>query len=322
MMRTRRPPRPHRLSRRELILASAGLLTGRAVSARSSTAAAAPAAGLRIGFVDDNLQNYHANTFLSLARGPLAARGFVVAGCTGLDAEAGRAWSVKNSVPYFADAAALNAAVDAFMVLAPSTPDTHLELSRRVVPFKKPVYVDKTFAPDLATAREIFRLADTAGAPMQTTSVLRYTNVQDEVRRSASDPIEHMVAWGGGGSFGEYAVHPLELVLSVMGPEVQRVMRRGTGDRSQLLLDFSRGRTAVVNVYTSSSTPYAAAVTNRKGTRLVQVDQKLMFQNSLAATMDFFASGTPNVDRAETLALMSILDAAGRPETTERFVAL
>jgi hypothetical protein len=99
-------------------------------------------------------------------------------------------------------------------------------------------------------------------------------------------------------------------------------MRRGTGDRSQLVLNFSGGRTAVVNVYTSSSTPYAASITNRKGTRLIQVDQKLMFQNSLSATMDFFDSGTPNVERRETLAIMAILDAAAKREAVHRFVKI
>jgi hypothetical protein len=43
---------------------------------------------------------------------------------------------------------------------APSTPETHLELCQAVLPFGKATYVDKTFAPDLATAREIFALAD------------------------------------------------------------------------------------------------------------------------------------------------------------------
>src|SRR5262245_52084818 len=69
----------------------------------------------RIGFVDDNLENFHANTFLQLARGPLQSRGFVIAGCTGLNEAAGRTWAEKNGVPYLADVKALNGAVDAFM---------------------------------------------------------------------------------------------------------------------------------------------------------------------------------------------------------------
>ena len=57
--------------------------------------------GRRIGFVDDHLDNYHANVFLQALRGPLKERGFTVTGCTGLKEPDGRAWAEKNAVPYF-----------------------------------------------------------------------------------------------------------------------------------------------------------------------------------------------------------------------------
>src|SRR5687768_14940894 len=110
--------------------------------------------GRRIGFVDLNLDNYHANVFLQALRGPLAARGFIVAGASGTKTAESRAWAEKNRVPFFENDAALDAAVDFFMVLAPANPELHLDLCRRIFPFRKPVYVDKTFAPDHATARQ------------------------------------------------------------------------------------------------------------------------------------------------------------------------
>ena len=201
----------------------------------------------RIGFVDDNLENFHSNVYLKLLRNELKHRGFVVAGCTGMRPRAGRTWAEANGVPWFHDAAALNEAVDTYVVLAPATPETHLELCRQVFPFGKPTYVDKTFAPDLNTAKRIFTLADRYRVPMQTTSALRYTEVQDYVAEVGRRQVRHMVTWGDGRSFGEYAIHPLELAVSCMGPNVQRMMRRGGGKQSQLLLDFSGGRTAVVN---------------------------------------------------------------------------
>lgn len=308
------------ISRREW-LARGGALAAAVGLAPRVVGAATAQPGLRIGFVDDNLENFHANTFLTLLRGPLASRGFTVTGCTALKDAPSRAWATKNNVPYVADVAALNGSVDAYMVMAPSTPDTHQELCRRVLPFKKPTYVDKTFAPDLTTARAIFALAAQHGTAMQTTSVLRFTNVQEEVRK-AGDPVEHMVAWGNGGSFGEYAVHPLELLISVMGPDAQTLMRRGAGDRSQLLINFSGNRTGVVNVYTGSSTPFAASVSTRKGTRYFAVDQANMFRDSLSSTLDFFASGRPSVPQAETLTIMGILDAAASPDALLRFVEI
>lgn len=308
---------PH--SRRRFLASSLSLAAGAAFLSRTATAAPA---GKRVGFVDRNLENYHANVFLQAMRGPLAARGYTVAGATGTEAEPSRAWAQKNQVPYFEDVAGLAGTVDFFMVLAPSTPGAHLELCQRVLPFKKPTYVDKTFAPDLATAQKIFALADEMGAPVQTTSALRYTNVQEEVRKLAPAGVEHMITWGGGGSYDEYAIHPLELLVSVLGHEATRIHRRGTPERSQLLIDFSGSRTGVVNVYPKSSTPFAASFTTGAGTKYVEVDAGKIFEGNLAAILDFFDSGKPNVDRRESLTLMRLLDASRAPEALQGFVTL
>ena len=276
----------------------------------------------RIGFVDLNLDNYHANVFLQALRGPLDSRGFIVAGATGAKVAESRAWAEKNRVPFFENDDALNEAVDFFMVLAPSNPEVHLDLCQRVLRFKKPTYVDKTFAPDYATAQKIFTIADEHGTPIQTTSALRYTNVQDEVRKLAPAKVEHMISWGGGGSFNEYAIHPLELLISVMGHEATALMRRGTPERAQLLIEFSGGRTGVVNVFPKTNTPFAASFTTEKATRYVEVDASKIFISNQAAVLDFFASGKPNIDRRESLTIMRLLDTARNPDAVKGFVPL
>jgi predicted dehydrogenase len=207
------------------------------------------------------------------------------------------------------------------MILAPSNPEVHLDLCRRILPFGKPTYVDKTFAPNHAVAQEIFTLADKHRAPLQTSSALRYTNVQDEIRKAAG-PVEHMITWGGGSSFDEYAIHPLELLISVMGSDATALMRRGTPQRAQLLIEFKDGRTGIANVFAGTNTPFAASFTTGKATRYVEVDVPKIFANNQAAVLDFFSAGKPNVDRRESLAIMRLLEAARDPRARKEFVAL
>lgn len=278
------------------------------------------AAGKRIGFVDYQLENYHANVYLQLLRGDLKDRGWQVTGCFALDADNGRTWAQKNNVPYCETPRGLDRVVDAYVVLAPSNPELHMDLCRKVFKFAKPSYVDKTFAPDTRTAERIFALADRFQVPMQTTSALRYTGVQALAKQVGPAAIQHMVAWGGGRSFDEYAIHPTELVISCMGPDVTRLMRRGTGNRSQLLVEFSGGRTAVINVYTESSTPFAASVTTAAETKLITVDGSTIFRDTAAAILDLFESGRPNIDRRESLAIRRILDTAAKPRALKAFV--
>jgi predicted dehydrogenase len=276
---------------------------------------------MRIGYVDYKLENYHANTFLKIFREQLKERGASIVGCFGLDQETARAWSAKNNVPLFTSVNELAANVDAFMVLAPANPETHWTLCEMTLPHGKPTYVDKTFAPDLETAKRIFAFASKHATPMQTTSALRYTNVQDELKQM-KQPLRHMIAWGGGSSFAEYAIHPLELVISCMGPDALSVMRRGTGDQSQLLINFSDDRTAVANVYANADTPFAATLSTAQGTRYVEVDDRKIFVNTAAAILDFFETKRANVDPRESLMIRRILDVADDPGVTKGFVRL
>jgi len=276
----------------------------------------------RIGFVDYDPNNFHANVYLGLLRGDLKRRGYAVSGVLAMRDKPGREWADANDVPYYASAEALDKAADFYVVLAPSNPEVHLELCRMVFPFGKTTYVDKTFAPDLAAARKIFALADKHKVKVQTTSALRYTGVQDYVRQVGRARVRHMVAWGGGRSFNEYAIHPVELVVSCMGPKAESLLRRGTGSQSQLLVNFSGGRTAVIHVYTRSDTPFMATVTTARETRHLPVDGSRIFHDTAAAILDLFDTGKPAIDRRESLMIRRILDAAGNPRARKGFVKL
>jgi predicted dehydrogenase len=264
--------------------------------------------GKRIGFVDFNLDNYHANVFLKNLRENLSHRGFTIVGGTAMQPKPSKIWTEQHGLKYFDSVGLLDAEVDCFMVLAPSNPEVHLELCEQVFPCGKPTYVDKTFAPDLATAKQIFALADKHRVAVQTSSVLRYTNIQQTVREDGT-AVQHVVTWGSGGSVAEYAIHPLEITISCMGPRLKRVMRRGTEQFTQLLLDFDGGRTAVVNVYINHPTTFAAAVTTEAATHHVIVEVPSMWRDALSSIFDFLDTGHPNIDRGETLALMAARDA-------------
>ena len=276
----------------------------------------------RIGFVDYNLDNFHANTYLKAIRQTLKDRGYTVTGCHALEEAEGKDWARKNDVPYFSTPLELNEHVDFYCILAPSNPETHLNLARLVVPFGKTTYVDKTFAPDLKTAHEIFELADQHHTKIQTSSALRYTDVQRAVAEAGKDNLKHITAWGGGSSLAEYAIHPVEMVISCLGPNAISLLRRGTEKFSQLLINFTNDRTATVNVYTEGSTPFAASITTAKKTQYVPVNTSTLFTNMAAGILDFFDRSEPLIDRAESLMIRRILDVAQEPEALKGFISL
>ncbi len=295
------------------------MMTRRDFLAASAALALQGAAPKRIGFVDDDLDNFHARVYLEAVRGPLKERGFVVSGATALQHDKSRAWAEKYKLPYFENPAELDKVVDVYAILAPSTPATHEDLCKMILPFGKTTFVDKTFAPDAAAAGRLFALADRHKVALQTSSALRYTAVQKIAKPT---DVRHVVAWAPGRSYDEYAVHAVELAVSLLGPDALALRRRGTDPESQLLIDFSEGRTAVINVYNRAKTPYAASVSTAKETRYLEVDTKPLFVDAAAALLDFFAAGKELIDRRETMTIMKILDASRDPAALERFVKL
>jgi predicted dehydrogenase len=272
----------------------------------------------RVGFVDHDLDNYHANTFLSAIRGPLAHRGFVVAGATACLSARGQDWATANKVRYYSSTAELAGDVDFFMVLAPSKPDRHLALCEQVLPCGKTTFVDKTFAPDLATAEQIFALADRHRAAIQTTSVLRYSNVRQEAF-SLRGVVRNIYVWAGGGSLAEYGIHPVELIVSSFGMTDADVMCTGTADHPQILIRFPDGRAGVIDFTVGVDVTYAAAITTGHETHFLTVDLEQLFVDAADAILNFFEAGEAQVDREETLLVRRILDAVELPAARQAF---
>ncbi len=275
----------------------------------------------RIGYIDYKLDNFHANVYLNLLRGDLKSRGWEVAQCWGMDEAGGRKWAAEKKVPFVADVKEM-ADCDAFVILAPSNPEVHLELAQKVFPLGKPTYVDKTFAPNHKTARQIFALADKYRIPVITSSALRCAaSLNKLVAELGREKIRHIRAWGGGGSFEEYVIHPLEMVIATLGPRVRQVLHLADGkNHHELHLVFAGGRTGSVFVHTQGACAFQAVVTTDEKTAYVDTSPDPIFRDLASLILDFFESGRENIDRKESLALFKVLDVAFNKKAIGKFV--
>jgi predicted dehydrogenase len=276
----------------------------------------------RIGYIDHRLDNFHANVYLDLLRGDLKARGWEVAKCWAMDETGGRQWAAEKNVPYVANVQEMSDC-DALVVLAPSTPEVHLDLAKLAFPLRKPTYVDKTFAPDLKTAKRIFALADKHRVPVITSSALRCAA---SLNRTVAElggrgKIRHLRAWGGGRSFEEYVIHPLEMLITAMGAGVNEVMRLSDGpNHHELHVRFTGGRTGSVFVHANGECAFRAVVTTDTRTVPVDTSPDPIFRDLASLILDFFESGRECIDRKETLALFKVRDAAFNPKALGRFL--
>ena len=131
---------------------------------------------------------------------------------------------------------------DYLIVLSPNNPEMHWELCQKALRSGKPTYVDKTFAPDYKTAKEIFAISEKYGTPFFSTSALRYATETDTYEW---DKEERIITTGGGSNLAEYIIHQIEMIVKAMGSG-EKVKYVKIGPTTFLNVQYKDGREAVM----------------------------------------------------------------------------
>jgi hypothetical protein len=187
----------------------------------------------------------------------------------------------------------------------------HLEQARLVIASKKPLYIDKPVAGTLRDALEIYRLAETAGVPIFSSSSLRFARNTQAVR---------------GGSIGRvlsaettspahleshhpdlywYGVHGCESLFALMGTGCETVERRQTADgKIEVVGKWKGGRTGTFR----EDSKYGGKAVGEKGE--APVGSFDGYAPLVVEIVKFFQTRQPPVSSAETIELFAFMEAA------------
>lgn len=263
-----------------------------------------------IGFVDYYLSEWHANNYVGwiekaneeLGTDYRVAYGWAELDVSPVDGVTTKEWCEKFGVQACATVEELCEKSDVIMILAPSDPDKHLAYCKAVFPCGKRVYVDKTFAPDLPTAKEIFALGEKYSTPFFSTSALRYTEELDGMENVAE-----LILTGGGSTLQEYVIHQVENMVRLLGTGEKKVTLLPHGNHKFILVDCADGVKASM-VY-SVSQPFTATVRINGGKEKHYRIKSDMFGSLMQAILKFFENGELPFDSKQTLAAMALRDA-------------
>jgi hypothetical protein len=192
---------------------------------------------------------------------------------------------------------------------------THLPQFKAALAAKKPVFIDKPLASTLADAREIDRLARAAGVPWFSASSLRYS----EIVSSVDGPgILGAMTWGPG-PFEEhhqldlswYAIHPIEILFTLMGPGCEEVTRVSGADADEITCKWKDGRLGTVRALRPYGT-YGAVVFRKDGVQVSPPKPHTDYEGLVREIVKFFETGKPPVENAKTLEIIEFMDAAQR----------
>jgi hypothetical protein len=191
----------------------------------------------------------------------------------------------------------------------------HLAQAREVIAAHKPLFIDKPLASTLEDAREIARLAREAGVPFFSSSSLRFGGIAAAMRFPDT---RGAIVWGPGPleehhylDLSWYAIHPIELLYTVMGTGCEEVTRITTANSDEVVGRWNDGRIGSVR----ANRPYGdmGAVVFRPR-QVIQSDPAIKdtYGPLVKEIVKFFQTGTPPVAPEETLEIISFMEAAQR----------
>ena len=191
----------------------------------------------------------------------------------------------------------------------------HLEQARPVFAAHKPVFIDKPLAATFADVREIDRLAHAAGVPWFSSSSLRYGEIAATMKFKDATGV---ATWGPGPlephhqlELAWYAIHPIELLYTLMGPGCEEVTRTFTPDADVIVGRWKDGRIGTVRALRPYS-DYGAVVYRPKQIMESPSRPSGSYHPLVVQIMKFFATGEPPVPNQETVEIYAFMDAAQR----------
>ena len=271
---------------------------------------------VRVAFLDHHLNNFHADKFLSLLRGPLKGEGLEVVSAWESD-PAGEDWCIKNNVPRAESAESAVRAADAVFLLAPDNIEDHLKLALVALPAGKPTLIDKFLAPTVTEAKEIIALSKRHKTPIYSSSSLRYAvELEAVMKEFESAPVTEFVARGMG-KWNGYGIHTLSLALRVMGGQVKRLIDTGTRTARTVTLDYGNDRKAALDVRTAHNEYHEFPWTfgGRVGDRYVAgtvKDFDGFYANLMTRSARFVKTRETDMPIHEALAAVAILEGVDR----------
>ena len=191
----------------------------------------------------------------------------------------------------------------------------HLKQARPVIAAKKPLFIDKPMAGNLADVLEIFRLARENNVPCWSSSSLRYfpaiveAKQKDEIGEVLGCDVyspcsieEHHpdLYW--------YGVHGVEMLFTVMGTGCQSVRRVQTPNSEFIVGVWNDGRVGTYRGLKTGKSGYGITIFGTKG--IVEGGQYGGYEPLVVEIIKFFKTGKVPVLPEETIEIFAFMSAA------------
>ena len=204
----------------------------------------------------------------------------------------------------------------------------HRPLLERVARFKRPTFIEKPLALSGADAREIFRIADNAEVPVMSCSTARFGVPLHEALAAdmgavigcdvfgpmPEEPTQPGLFW--------YGIHSVEILNVVMGRGCREVRCYHNVITDLLTAVWGDGRVATFRGLRNGEWKFGLTIHREKGFQHIDLLHNSWFKQTIAQMLRDLPRGVSPVDRADTLEIIQIIEAANRSRPNAAAVEL
>ena len=259
----------------------------------------------KIGFVDYYISEWHANNYpvwiKNLNCGYEVTHAWAELDTSPVDGRTTEQWCDEFGVEHCNTIDELCQKCDAVIILAPSNPEKHLGYAEAVLKHGKPTYIDKTFAPNLDTAKAIFDMAKRYSTPFFSTSALRFASELDELIGG-----DNFIITGGGSNFPEYCVHTTEMAIKLLDDKIESTSVTCQGEQRICSVSSKGGKKATI-IY-APPLPFSVACNRADGKSVYVKITSDFFGELMKDIIRFFETGDVSFNVEQTLDIMELRD--------------
>ncbi len=269
---------------------------------------------IKIGIVDFYLDNWHTNHYPGYIRDLALKEKTDIDVCYayafgdspykwGLSTDM---WCELNKVTKLNSYELLLEEADAIMVMGADDCRDHEILSDLALKSGKPVYCDKTFAPNVETADRMFEKAEIYHTPVFSCSAQRFCTELMNFKRSFDQRI-NFAASTGPGDIVNYSIHQYEMLEALIGTGAKRCKAFSKGETRHIVYEYEDDR---MLTFTQAKALLFSLCAGNHETGVSNISVSDYYNNFFREMFKFFETEIPPVKREDTMEIMRLQQAA------------
>ena len=189
----------------------------------------------------------------------------------------------------------------------------HLEWFKKVVSHSKPVFIDKPVVMNSGEMKELINLSKIYNTPVMSSSSLRFS---ESVVQSKNTEIQSGYFYGPTprqdkmpGYFW-YGIHLVEMVVTIFGPQVEKMKLETYKDCEQIHMTFSNGKHAIIRGENECHNRFGAILHSKENVHALRLweEEKPYYAGLTEQIVRFFETGVSPVPIEETEEVVGLLE--------------